>query len=173
MSLNPVYNSRDSRSGYRDPRKSSQHGQRTTHDPRGGLRAGYLEGGYFAEDDNLRPQVMQEDAEYVANMLAQARARDFSVSQFRRFYDHVKALEKKLDLMDGNFRAIEGELRMLKAFAADARAKDKVPEIFREFITANVDLVMNKKDFLQGFIPHLQAVLAYYNYESLKNRGRR
>lgn len=168
----PVHNSRDSRSGYRDPRSSSQQNQRATHNPRKGLRAGYLEGGYFTQDGNLRPDVIQEDAEYVANMLAQATVRDFSVSQFRRFYDHVKALEKKLDLMDGNFRAVEGELKMLKAFAADARAKDKVPEIFHEFITANVDLVMNKKDFLQGFIPHLQAVLAYYNYESSKGRGR-
>lgn len=137
------------------------------------LPSDYLQGGYFAADGHIRPELLQETAETVAKCLAESGGRNFSTSQFRRFYDHIKAVEQKLNLLQGDYRAVEGDVKMLKAFAADAWAKEKVPEVFRRFIDESVEHVSDKKSFLHGFVQHLQAVLAYYSYyENLRGRRR-
>ncbi len=127
----------------------------------------YLAHGYF-EDGHIRRELLGDVAQAVAKTLAQARP-ELTTGQFRRFYDHARFLEQRLSLLEASdsqpWRAIAGDFEKLKAFAAEARAKSKVPVVFYEFIVANVNATQNATDFRKGFIEHMQAVLAFHASE--------
>ncbi|MFZ5436918.1 MAG: type III-A CRISPR-associated protein Csm2 [Bacillota bacterium] len=125
------------------------------------LPRNYLEGGYFAPDGHIKPELLTS----VAQLVAQAFGRDLTNSQFRRFFDHLKAVEQRLDLMN-DWRAVEGDVKKLVAFAAEAKAKRKVPSVFYDFIEKNVSHANNEKSFRRGFLEHIQAVLAFHAYNN-------
>lgn len=128
----------------------------------------YLAGGYFDEQGAIRRELLGELAKSVAKILAQGKP-ELTNGQFRRFYDHARAVEQRLNLLEKTesqaWRLVEGDIEKLKAFAAEARAKNKVPVVFYDFIVANVNATRNSKDFRKGFIEHMQAVLAFHAYE--------
>ena len=57
----------------------------------------------------------------------------------------------------------EAAFLILDATAADAFGKSprKIPESFHEFIRCNVDAVHDEKDFLEGFLPHFEALVGF------------
>jgi CRISPR type III-A-associated protein Csm2 len=80
--------------------------------------------------------------------------------QLRAFYGHVKLQQGALE-QGRPFKEILLEIKKLKAFASERASKEKVPKYFEDFISRNVDKVNDEKTFLQGFVEHFQAVVAY------------
>jgi hypothetical protein len=141
--------------GNRDNRGDSNYPQQVR------LPVGYLQKGYFDEKGNVFPQVIQEWAKAVSDALFSARPR-MTTSQLRgAFFAEARRLEKKLDA-NHDFDAVRPDILKLSVFAADRRKKNKVSDIFEEFITANLRVIRNEKDFKKGFINHFECVVGLY-----------
>ncbi|MBV9399380.1 MAG: type III-A CRISPR-associated protein Csm2 [Bryobacterales bacterium] len=83
--------------------------------------------------------------------------------QLRAFYDHAKRQLQRLGY-GAPFEEIKPEIARLKAFAADraGRSNNPIPATFKRFIDCNVDAVGDEKSFKSGFMPHFEAVVAYF-----------
>jgi CRISPR type III-A-associated protein Csm2 len=123
----------------------------------------YLEGGYFTPEGNLRREYVARD---LVEKLIQAMARGIpklNQHQIRRFFQHARALEAQLRARKKAWPQLEADFCKLDAVAADAAGKSppKIPPLFHDFIRRNVAAVHSEKDFLQGFLPHFEALVGF------------
>jgi CRISPR type III-A-associated protein Csm2 len=119
--------------------------------------------GYFDDAGNLRVDfVVRERLVPIAIDMADADP-PITVHQVRRFFQHCRAIEAKLRAKTSTWAAEEAAFRQLDVAAADAFGKrpPKIPDLFHEFIKSNVAAVKNEKDFLQGFLPHFEALVGF------------
>ncbi|HZU30184.1 MAG TPA: type III-A CRISPR-associated protein Csm2 [Candidatus Angelobacter sp.] len=114
---------------------------------------------YFTSEGYTRPELVQKEAEDIAECFKQA---GLTRHQLRAFYGHAKKQQQRLNY-GTPFPAIHVEIGKLKAIAADRaqRKNNALPEVFKRFIDLNVNAIRNEKDYLQGFMPHFEAVVAY------------
>lgn len=126
-----------------------------------GVRPSFEQGypDYFDSEGLLKPEFVTTQAEEIAANLGSARPR-MGMHQLRAFYGHVKLQQGALE-RGRPFTEVLLQIKKMKAFASERASKEKVPRYFEEFINRNVDKVTTEKDFLQGFIEHFQAVVAY------------
>jgi CRISPR-associated protein Csm2 len=124
---------------------------------RGPLPPGYPD--YFDEDGVLRTEYVTTLAESIAKELGYSRPR-MTMHQLRAFYNHVKRLENAVN-NKRPFAEVVPEISKLKPIASERESKEKIPESFKEFIDRNVDKSKDEKSFLNGFVEHFQAVVAY------------
>ena len=124
-----------------------------------GLPTGYLEGGYFTPAGALRRELLTDWAEQIAQAVAMAPA-DPTAHQLRAFHNHVKRVVVALKFGKRPIERVLNEIQKLKPFAAERAARRKVPDLFRQFVEANVDRVTDEKTLL-AFAEHFQAVAAY------------
>lgn len=106
-----------------------------------------------------RPELLDEEAQFVAKQFASIPA-----SQLRRFYAAVTSLRHQLDL-DKAYpdESIKARLALLKAHAAYAQKRiSNMPDEFVKFFVRHADAVQSRTDFLHGFAPHFEAVIAYH-----------
>lgn len=124
------------------------------------LPRGYLESGYFDNKGNILENYITKWAEDIARTLGDAYPQ-MTKHQLRRFYNHVKSLEKKLDLTD-DYQTINADLKMLVSYAANAACKrpPSIPKFFESFIKINLETVNDVKTF-RGFAQHFQAVVGF------------
>ncbi len=129
--------------------------------PPGGLPAGYLANGYFDEKGYILPQVVVNWPKDISQKLDSAYP-SMNVSQLRKFFTEVRHIEGQLSV-GKNFDSLKGRVLKLDAYAADARKKNGVPEIFKQFIEQNLKwAVRTEKDFVSGFVPHFESIVAYF-----------
>jgi hypothetical protein len=141
--------------------------QPTASAPRG-FWAEYLVGGYFDTDGHLRVEyVDREHMEPLAREMADDR---LSSGQARRFFTHCRMVETLLKAHGKSPERLAALWAVqfpafvrLDVFAADALAKQKVPKLFHDFIERNVNAVRTQKDFLEGFMPHFEALIGFGN----------
>lgn len=121
---------------------------------------------YFAADDVLKYEYVTERAMEIANCLSKVRP-NMTMHQLRAFYRHVKLQEGALD---GGcpFQQVRLQICKLKPFASERASKRKIPPYFESFIRLNVEAVEKTRDeasfrkaFIEGFVEHFQAVVAY------------
>ena len=128
--------------------------------------------GYFDAAGNLFAAFVSRDSiQPLAQQMADEWPRDGKPThQVRRFFQHCRAIEAKLranaasgDSMKAAWAAEEAAFRRLDIAAADALAKSppKIPVLFHDFIQSNVAAVKNEKDFLEGFLPHFEALVGF------------
>lgn len=122
---------------------------------------------YFIDNAKApRKELLGDEAEQIAKNLATLPA-----SQLRRFYAEVMALKRRLDL-DAALPddEISAQLALLKAKAAYTRARRKdYPNELVLFFTRHAAAVRTREEFLRGFQPHFEAVMAYHRvYEQKK-----
>lgn len=115
-----------------------------------------------------RPDLLDSDAETLARKFAAIPA-----SQLRRFYGAVTSLKRQLEIdQDYPDEAIRARLALLKAHAAYASKRIKnMPDEFVKFIVRHAHAVQNRNDFLFGFAPHFEAVVAYHKMYEKKDQG--
>jgi len=84
-------------------------------------------------------------------------------TQLRRFYNEVRSLADRVK-DDASFKRILPLIRMLKAKVAYQKGRRLVPDSFVEFINTCVDEknLVDKDDFLKGFVKHFEAVVGYH-----------
>ncbi|MBK8908690.1 MAG: type III-A CRISPR-associated protein Csm2 [Rhodospirillales bacterium] len=129
---------------------------------------------YFQSQSNHQDQLVARAELFDAEARDAARALvKFEPTQLRRFYSVVSALRNEAkgdpDFPDDQIKA---RLALLKAHAHYSWARDskKIPRYFLQFIDMHVNAVRTRNDFLLGFAPHFEAVVAYHRYEREMNR---
>jgi len=116
---------------------------------------------YFDPEGILKCEYLTELPEKIARAFGSAKP-TLTPHQLRAFYQHVKRQQGAL--RNGRpFREVMVEICKLKPFATERAEKQpaKIPPEFKEFICRNVDKVKDEKTFLDGFVEHFQAVVAY------------
>jgi CRISPR type III-A-associated protein Csm2 len=116
---------------------------------------------YFTKEGFLRTELLKEEAEQ--------RAQDFhrrglTRHQLRAFFDHAKKQLQRLQY-GAPFREILPEIIRLKTAAADRAARtgpNRIPSDFRRFIDSNIDAITDQRSFERGFMPHFEALVAYF-----------
>jgi CRISPR type III-A-associated protein Csm2 len=126
-----------------------------------------LEQGYFDQKGNLRPALRVEDAQLVANVLANAGV---TGGQLRRFFTMARALEQRLD-NSADFAVIAPDIARLQPLVAaiigrtQSDAQRSKLGVLREFIDTNARKARdNERAFRKGFLPHFEGVIAYFTY---------
>ncbi|MFA7237275.1 MAG: type III-A CRISPR-associated protein Csm2 [Phycisphaeraceae bacterium] len=133
----------------------------------------YLKDGYFDADGNLRIEyVSREKVEPLIQKMANAQPK-LTTGQLRRFFQHCRGLETKLKSGAATWAAIRPQFEFLDAASADAFGKTphKIPDLFYDFISRNVHAVKTEKDFLQGFLPHFEALVGFGSLHVQKDRN--
>jgi CRISPR type III-A-associated protein Csm2 len=114
---------------------------------------------YFDSFGVLRTEYVTSLAEKIAEELGYARPK-MTMHQVRAFYGHVKRQERAVT--NGRpYREVLPEISKLKPIANERASKEKIPAAFKDFIERNVDKCKDEKAFLNGFVEHFQAVVAY------------
>lgn len=128
------------------------------------LWPGYLRDGYFDADGNLRLEyVSRQHVEPLVRAMANAEPK-LKQHQLRRFFQHCRRVESELLAAKvDRWLALRPKIVFLDAAAQDAfgKTQNKIPELFREFIQRNVAVVSSRRDFLDGFLPHFEAVVGF------------
>lgn len=127
---------------------------------------------YFNGNDHRAPRadLFDSEAQAVAKRLA-----DLPASQLRRFYASVMSLRQQRELArDGlPVELLQSRMGLLKAQAAYTRKRDKdYPDELVSFFTRHAAGVKSWNDFLYGFQPHFEAVVAYHKVFEKKKRER-
>jgi CRISPR type III-A-associated protein Csm2 len=122
---------------------------------------------YFSANDPNAPDrdLLGSKAEEVAKKLDTVPA-----SQLRRFYAEVMALKRRAELTDISDAEIRAQLMLLRAKAAYTwkRQEKKYPEELVAFFNRHAHSVTSKTDFLRGFQPHFEAVMAFHKVFEVK-----
>jgi CRISPR type III-A-associated protein Csm2 len=128
---------------------------------------------YFAENSRaVRPELLAGIAEETARKLA-----DVPSSQLRRFYAEVMALKRRIELAntdEGEIQAklheeeekeIQAKLHILRAKAVYIWGRSKkYPGELVAFFNRHANAVRTRDDFLRGFQPHFEAVMAFHKF---------
>jgi len=123
----------------------------------------YLRNGYFDAAGNLQPEYVARDR-LLPLVKAMNDARPpLTMHQARRFFQHCRAIEARLRARASTWAAEDAAFRKLDVAAADSagKSKPKIPQLFHDFIKANVSAVHTDRDFMGGFLPHFEAVVGF------------
>lgn len=122
---------------------------------------------YYDQNNNLRPQLLDEDAEQWAKKLSSVRS-----SQLRRFYDTVLALDRQIqqeaegggpDKREAAFQRLRAQFKMLRSKAAYAQKRNNLPEDFLKFFVNHTSSVQTVRDF-DAFRQHFEAVMGFHRF---------
>jgi CRISPR type III-A-associated protein Csm2 len=118
--------------------------------------------GYFVDGCLHTGYVVRERMEELAQAMAEEKP-PLTTNQIRRFFQHCRAIEARLRARTSTWERERIEFMKLDVSVADAFGKSpkKVPQIFHDFIQKNVAAVKTEKDFLDGFLPHFEALVGF------------
>lgn len=127
---------------------------------------------YFGTDDQSR-SYLQSDfvSKQSVNPLAQYLGRNaepnLTTGQLRRFFNHCREIERRLKVDGESWHQVSAGFEALCYHAQNAVAgpERKIPKEFQYFIDDNVKRVVSsdepKKAFLEGFLPHFEALVGF------------
>jgi CRISPR type III-A-associated protein Csm2 len=127
----------------------------------------YLKTGYFDVNGNLRSELITSTAQQIAREMGDA---NITYSQLRSFFTQIRAIERKLE--SKQFPEVVPRIQRLEYLVANyvGRGQNDFDrqnrEILKRFIDYNTkNAEKDKHSFKDGFIPHFEAVIAYYKYQ--------
>lgn len=129
---------------------------------------GYLRGSYFDDKGILKCELLTTRAEELAKVFGYA---GIASTQLRQFFVQVRSIERQIG--QKQFPELAPRIQRLSAlvayFAGRGKSLDErnKRDIFKAFIDEN-RLIAEKseKDFKLGFVPHFEAIIAYYKYQN-------
>lgn len=134
---------------------------------------------YFAADENNRPCLLPDFVSKAkvdprVRYLAEEALPNLTTGQARRFFNHCREIERRLEVEGESWEAVSASFASLQCHAQNAEAGRKIPREFQDFIDRNVERVNAssdpRKSFLDGFLPHFEALIgfgaAYRNKDS-------
>jgi len=133
----------------------------------------YLNGGYFDGQGNLKIEyVSREKVEPLVKAMC-SEGGGLTTHQIRRYFGHCRAVETRCKASGAAWASVWPEVKKLDVAAADGAAKQppKIPPLFRDFIRRNVDAIQTQKDFLNGFLPHFEALVGFGQAHFKKERN--
>ena len=126
---------------------------------------------YFGNDDNGRGYlradfVSKRNVEPWAKHLARNSRPSLTTSQIRRFFNHCREIERRLNVDGQSWAQVSARFESLCSHAQYARSANKIPGDFQKFIDDNVRRVTSAQDpgkaFLDGFVPHFEALVGFF-----------
>ena len=127
-------------------------------------------GTYFGNDDSGRGYlqadfVSKRNVEPWAKHLALSSRPKLTTSQVRRFFNHCREIERRLNVDGQSWAQVSARFESLCSHAQYARSANKIPEEFQRFIDDNVRRVTSAQDpgkaFVDGFVPHFEALVGF------------
>ena len=125
---------------------------------------------YFGTDNQSR-SYLQSDfvSKQSVNPLAQYLGRNakpnLTTGQLRRFFNHCREIERRLKVDGESWHQVSAGFEALCYHAQNAFAGRKIPREFQDFIDENVKRVVSAKEpekaFLDGFLPHFEALVGF------------
>ncbi len=121
-------------------------------------QSGYFDQKGFLRLEFLRRETMDDLARQIAN-----DGVGLSRTQARRFFQHCRRIEQRLRVGKVPWETVRGDVLKLDAAAADAINKSpaKISQKFHDFIRMNVEEISTEHDFLDGFMRHFEALIAF------------
>jgi CRISPR-associated protein Csm2 len=117
---------------------------------------------------HLRPELRVEQADIVAQKLVRAQV---TMGQLRRFFLMARSIER-MNEQQTDFAALASEIAAFRPLAAYVAGRPQLSGnlgVLKQFIDANAELAgQSKENFLKGFLPHFESVVAYFTYHSNK-----
>ena len=122
---------------------------------------------YFSTDVQGRKYL---DSAFVSKKNVDTLAKSFAAQklttgQIRRFFNHCREIERRLKVDDESWEQVSAKFESLCCHAQNAKAASKIPDEFRRFIDDNVKRVVSaqnpKAAFLDGFLPHFEALVGF------------
>jgi len=135
---------------------------------------GYLQGGYFDSEGYLKPEyVSRERVEPLVKAMCSDYKKRLTSNQIRRYFGHCRAIETRLKSTGVPWSSVVAEIKKLDIAAADGLGKErpKIPKLFHDFIQCNVNAIKSQKDFLEGFLPHFEALVGFGTSHFVKERS--
>ena len=132
----------------------------------------YLASGYFDAQSNLKIEyVGRKWVEPLVKAMCQA-SNGLTSHQIRRYFGHCRAVESRLK-SGASWGSVLADIQKLDVAAADGIAKrpSKIPKLFHDFIRRNVAAIRTKEDFLNGFLPHFEALIGFGAIHLKKERS--
>jgi CRISPR-associated protein Csm2 len=123
---------------------------------------------YYKDDEKkiLDPELLDSKAGETA-----LNCKDLKTTQMRRFYDDLKAIERKimsgkdLQAQQANFERDRALIVMFKAKAVYAEKRRVAPPEFTQFIFDHVASIKDLNDF-KAFIKVFESVVAFHKFYS-------
>lgn len=117
--------------------------------------------GYFNDNDCLKDTLIIKYPKILA-MYFSSDPKVNKPTQIRKYYDYCKNLEGILKIKN-DFNFILSELYQLIPLTNNAMNKGNISNSFRDFLELNINqAVKSEKNFIEGFLPHFQAIIGYY-----------
>lgn len=132
----------------------------------------YLAGGYFDDQDHLKIEyVSREQVEKLVKAMCEKDAP--TSHQIRRYFNHCRNLETRLKVFHEAWGKVWPDVKRLDVAAADGVSKRprKIPPLFHDFIRRNVATIKNQRDFIDGFLPHFEALVGFGQVHFKKERS--
>ena len=159
------------RAGYSD-RQGSGHGHRRGQERPRGQQAAMptLPRTYFLAGDEEPPCldtafVSKDNLDRTARYLRYNAKPALTTGQIRRFFNHCRAIERRLVVEGEPWKRVAASFEMLGCHAQNAQAASKIPREFQKFIDENVARVTSSTDpktaFMKGFLPHFEALVGF------------
>lgn len=134
----------------------------------------FLKSGYSDNKGILKEEIIREKAIDIAKVLATGTSKfeKISSNQIRAFFNDIKALENRLDTTKSleeqqkDYESFYPFVIMLEAKAAykHKNKNDKIPQMFKDFITQNVEVMRKDKSVktFKNFVKFFEAIVAYF-----------
>lgn len=121
---------------------------------------------YLGIDAAGNPYLQTDFVSKKVDELARGLAQDgLSASQARRFFNHCREIERRLKIQNESWELVSADFVKILSFAQYARARNTIPPGFEMFLDQNVQRVIAsdnpREAFLQGFIPHFEALIGF------------
>lgn len=125
---------------------------------------------YFSEKQKLDPVLVDAKAQEWASSFVRENT-PLKTTQMRRFYDDLKAIERRILLgkdvhaQQANFERDRALILMFKAKAVYAEKRRVSPRAFTQFIFDHMESIKELRDF-QAFLKIFEAVVAFHRFFS-------
>ena len=118
------------------------------------------------ERSYLQPAfVSKKNVDPLAEQLAYRAKPKLTTGQIRRFFNHCREIERRLKVDGESWHKVSARFEALCYHAQNSKSAGKVPREFQDFIDDNVKRVVSAKEperaFLDGFIPHFEALVGF------------
>ncbi len=126
-----------------------------------GLRAGYLDGGYFEVKNGKNYIKESVFIKWAQDVSADLKKQSMSPTAIRNFFNKLRAVEY-------NYKATKDFDRTrqdIYAFCRDVKYTENrgvTPELFTKFIEVNIAEAKKDDEHFKAFVEHFQSVIAYF-----------
>lgn len=125
-----------------------------------GLPEGYLKGGYYNDEKQLRPEVVTSWAWQIAQLLANG---NMKVSQLRNFFGTLRLAEQR-QRSGTPFGALKAHVARLDPLAHVAVGRNVAPAVFTAFVARNVEQAQKDEASFKAFVYHFEAIVCYVTF---------